>query len=321
MITNRQCPICGRVVILAGDPAHRTHYYDCVRCGPFHFPDVIQSILSSSPLSGRQSANASAWIRENPEVTILEDTLTMFQRLQAPSVAERAEKLLVYLARKNPDPGTEIVFPWNEEESKDPTTAMVQIMREAARIDPALFSVSWSETSVELKYLIEDYLTNTKQFLRQDDRHRHNISPEGWAFLDDLRKTNKGSTLVFVAMSFNPNLKPLFDNWIKPAVKAAGYDAQRVDSEDHVDRIDDRIFALINRSRFIVADFTRQSDGVYFEAGYALGMGLKVIWSCREDELAKLHFDAAHYNMLGWTADNLPDYRTRLKSRIEAVIR
>ena len=39
---------------------------------------------------------------------------------------------------------------------------------------------------------------------------------------------------------------------------------------EHVDRIDDRIFLEINRSNFLIADFTGHRPGVYFEAGYAL---------------------------------------------------
>jgi len=35
--------------------------------------------------------------------------------------------------------------------------------------------------------------------------------------------------------------------------------------------------------RFIVADFTGQRGGVYFEAGYALGLRKPVIWTCKRD--------------------------------------
>jgi nucleoside 2-deoxyribosyltransferase len=53
--------------------------------------------------------------------------------------------------------------------------------------------------------------------------------------------------------------------------------AIRVDREHFGDRIDDRIIAEIRRCRFIVADFTGQRGGVYFEAGFALGLGKPVI--------------------------------------------
>ena len=62
----------------------------------------------------------------------------------------------------------------------------------------------------------------------------------------------------------------------------AGYDPVRIDHIEHINRIDDEIIAQINASRFVVADFTGHRGGVYFEAGYALGLGLPVFWSRRE---------------------------------------
>lgn len=61
----------------------------------------------------------------------------------------------------------------------------------------------------------------------------------------------------------------------------------RVDKEPHIDRIDAKIIADIKDSLFLVADVTRQKQGVYFEAGFALGLKLPVISSVREDDLKK----------------------------------
>jgi len=48
----------------------------------------------------------------------------------------------------------------------------------------------------------------------------------------------------------------------------------------------------------VVADYTGQVNGVYFEAGFALGLGLKVVPTCREDEISKLHFNIKDLNTL-----------------------
>ena len=44
-----------------------------------------------------------------------------------------------------------------------------------------------------------------------------------------------------------------------------------------------------------MGDFTGQRGGVYFEAGFAMGLGLPVIWLVRKDEVEKLHFDTRQY--------------------------
>ena len=47
-----------------------------------------------------------------------------------------------------------------------------------------------------------------------------------------------------------------------------------------------------------VADYTEQVNRLYFEAGFALGLGLLVIPTCRENQIGKLHFDIRHLNTL-----------------------
>jgi nucleoside 2-deoxyribosyltransferase len=78
--------------------------------------------------------------------------------------------------------------------------------------------------------------------------------------------------------------------------------------------------AHIRRSRFVVADFTGQRGGVYFEAGFALGLGHPVIWTVRSDDLTAVHFDNRQYNFLQWKDDNLDDLCQRLQYRIEATV-
>jgi hypothetical protein len=53
---------------------------------------------------------------------------------------------------------------------------------------------------------------------------------------------------------------------IKAAIAEAGYLPIRIDEVQHVNKIDDEIIARIRSSKFMVADFTGQRQGVYFEA-------------------------------------------------------
>jgi nucleoside 2-deoxyribosyltransferase len=65
---------------------------------------------------------------------------------------------------------------------------------------------------------------------------------------------------------------------------------------------------------------------VYYEAGFALGLGKAVISSCNKDDLESLqrerrpHFDVAHLNMVPWTQDGVEEYRSNLENRILAVL-
>jgi len=85
-----------------------------------------------------------------------------------------------------------------------------------------------------------------------------------------------------------------------------------------VNKICDEIIAEIRKSRFLIADFTGQRGGVYYESGYASGRDIPVIWTCRQDDIGSLHFDIRQYNCIDWSSPD--DLAQMLKARIEAVI-
>jgi hypothetical protein len=55
-----------------------------------------------------------------------------------------------------------------------------------------------------------------------------------------------------------------------------------------------------------------------FEAGFAAGLGLTVIQTCRDDEIDKLHFDIRHLHTLPWKSPE--ELAEGLNRRIRAVI-
>ena len=105
-------------------------------------------------------------------------------------------------------------------------------------------------------------------------------------------------------MWFDESLDEAFKYGIEPAIEQTGYKPLRIDQKEHVNKIDDEIIAELRRSRFVVADFTHGDDGarggVYYEAGFAHGLDLPVIFTCREDAVEALHFDTEHYNHIVW---------------------
>jgi nucleoside 2-deoxyribosyltransferase len=119
-------------------------------------------------------------------------------------------------------------------------------------------------------------------------------------------------------MWFDIEMAPVFDKGFAPAIKGAGYEPLRIDRKEHANRVDDEIIAEIRRSAFVVADFTGHRGGVYFEAGFAMGLRLPVIWTCRKDEMAGLHFDIRQYNCIDWESPD--DLARRLQLRIEALL-
>lgn len=148
---------------------------------------------------------------------------------------------------------------------------------------------------------------------------RVNISLPGFRKVDELKKgmQEQDSKRVFVAMSFSDSLNPIYENAIKLAIESCGYLPFRVDKTEHNEKICDRIEAAIRQSRFMVADFTENKHGVYYEAGMAKGLNLQIVWCVKESEIGALHFDTRQYNHITW--QNEAELRKRLEDRIRAM--
>jgi len=143
------------------------------------------------------------------------------------------------------------------------------------------------------------------------------------AGLTALLKINeqKNSRICFVAMSFDKELEYVYDQAILPALTETGFIPYIV-RNDHVESdrtINDAIIAGIKKARFTIADFTQHKAGVYFEAGYALGRGQKVIYTCQNVEISRAHFDTRNFQHIVW--DNPEDLRLKLIDKIEAFIK
>lgn len=148
---------------------------------------------------------------------------------------------------------------------------------------------------------------------------RFEIQSHGWEKIASMQTVhNAVKRQAFVAMWFDPQMEPFYLNGIRPAVEEDGTKCIRIDLKEHNNKICDEIIAEIRRSKYVIADFSGERGGVYFEAGFAFGLSRPVIWTVRKSDLAKVHFDTRQYNHLVYeTAEEL---RQKLSNRIKATI-
>lgn len=144
------------------------------------------------------------------------------------------------------------------------------------------------------------------------------VTPSGWIRVGELSSQSAKPAQAFVAMNFTDDLEPAWKDGIYKGVRAVGYRPVRVDKQEHNEKICDRIISEIRRSGFVVADVTNHRQGVYFEAGYAMGLGIPVIWTCRKDQLGACHFDTRQYNHIVWGTP--AELAEALEYRIRATI-
>lgn len=148
------------------------------------------------------------------------------------------------------------------------------------------------------------------------------ITLEGYRRLEELRGIQASSDQAFVAMWFDDSMNEAWQEGFKPGIEEVGYKPLRIDRKEHNNKIDDEIIAEIRRSRFLVADFTSEPEkargGVYYEAGFAEGLKIPVIFTCRDDRLEDVHFDTRQFNHIVW--ENPEDLHKKLANRISHTV-
>lgn len=305
------CPLCGAENAFSqlGNGGAAT-FYMCDTCGSFALTTTAQWTVRNP---NYDLAIISAYTRERtessePPVTIFSeepkqeypDSWATFERIKSwfpTSVPAKLDIVLRLLAKRSRFPGDRVTV---------------------TETDYPLFYVESREHRIEimtfmLQTLIDGgYISGRTTFPGQ-----YYLTEQGWnRILDNSRQSD--SNQAFIAMWFDDSMASVSENGFKRAITDAGYHPIRIDDKQHNGKIDDEIIAEIRRSRFVVCDFTGERGGVYFEAGFAMGMGLPVIWTCRQDHINSVHFDTRQYNHIIWTDEN--DLYQKLLNRIRATI-
>lgn len=316
---SEQCPICssnveepqmvGRVFAM---------YYKCEKCGEFGISDHARLRLKGEKFSNKSKLSAVLRKRkvrglgrimifnERPSqelssfpypIYLLDDLLDEYPE----NVSDRLNESLINLSKLSKFPGDEVIII-----NQDKPLFFVQ-------------SDSDQELTYIIKQLVQDNLIELKASSDALLPAYITVTVKGWNRIAELEKVNGAETKqVFVAMWFDSEMDSVYKNAIATAVKEAGYDPIRIDKVEHNNKIDDEIIAKIKQSKFVIADFTGHRGGVYFEAGYAMGLGKPVIWTCREDDLKNLHFDTRQYSHIVWKEEM--ELKEFLLNRIRATI-
>ena len=297
------CPACGEFVVTRQDDVNLKSPRQRSKWNAHHLSALLrEQSIRPLPHFWLQYGMAPYGPLEETDLTPidLDELLTRWPR----TVAERIDRTLCNLAQLSPTAGHPI-----ELDTHDIALAFAAKEEEARYHIDALLQYGF------IKGTIYDDLTPSD----------FTLTPKGWSRFDELtRGLSAPENPVFVAMWFGgtkedrSKMDAVYQTAIQPAIEQAGYRATRVDRAEHNDWIMDKVLGDIRLAPFVVADFTGNRNGVYFEAGFARGLGIPVIHSCQEDHLEQAHFDTKQLNHILW---KLPDdLRTRLYHRIISTI-
>lgn len=104
----------------------------------------------------------------------------------------------------------------------------------------------------------------------------------------------------FVIMPFDPQMQPVYDDAIKPAVESHGLKCVRVDEISGTGNIVRRIIENICRARVVIADLTGKNANVFYELGIAHSLGNNVI-VLAQDIGKDVPFDVKNYKVIPYS--------------------
>ena len=287
--------------------------------GKYFISGTAEVVLQSKDDNFR--ARLTSWLIEQrqlgvecPEIL----TPTQCEQRRSLSIHQRANNLLRYIQKQLPDIGSDISFVTHS------SVITVADLNYQTRIYMEMLAWSESTNVEELKYLLE-FLVNSswlKKLHGTASELKYQLTVSGYTYLTEIDHAVIDSSQAFVAMWFDVSMDKVWEEGLLPGIRDTGYEAVRIDQKEHLNKIDDEIIAEIRRSRFLVADFTQGETGprggVYYEAGFAHGLNIQVIFTCRKDALEKVHFDTRQYPHIVWETPQ--ELRDKLAKRISAVL-
>jgi TIR domain len=117
--------------------------------------------------------------------------------------------------------------------------------------------------------------------------------------------------LVFVISAFRNDMEPIYEA-IEAAATNYSLSAKRVKDIVGDYRITDKILHLISQAKYVVADLTHERPNVYFELGYARGLGKTVITTVRKGT-------TVHFDVKDWTYIEYDDSRNLERQLVERL--
>jgi hypothetical protein len=127
--------------------------------------------------------------------------------------------------------------------------------------------------------------------------------------------------ICFVVMQFTDEYNSLYSEVIQPTCESFGYRVVRADDFYNSGLIIDDITRSIQESTIVIADVTPNNPNVYYEVGFAHGIGKPtILLSDRKRE--KLPFDISGFRTLFYdnTIGGKSAVEERLKKHLEAIV-
>ena len=315
----RTCSLCGfeRVRVRQGGGSPSLHHVSCNRCSDYLVTGEAAEHLSRirrreggadqeyPELVGRLHL-ISGHTRElrlmgGGPVHLTEAGATAVVRAAPSHVVDRLDRFLLNLARMSPRIGRELEI-------------------RAAWDQPLGYCRDLEELVGFVVHLAEAGLVRgDRRSFTVAKEGKLSLTAAGWERARELRQRPRVAArrIGFVAIGGKAP-DGLWGNGIRPGVEEAGYVAFRPSPENGPGILSLENAARIRESRFVVADVSDHDPWVYAAAAFGQGVGVPVLWTCRERETSAIRVEAGSSVVLPWAWPEV--LRSRLAPMILALL-
>lgn len=308
------CPICDFPGIKQFSRSGDMYFMQCARCGEYEiswellkgFVDVKDKINEVGYILSGLSRELNETGNKYPTFTIknLEADLKHYLIPNIKSIEEKVQKFLQRVREKTKYFGEEIKLGDIE----------------------TVVSLAYAKNSDELIALFtlitEKKMARIGVIKNENDDGKHTVkitlSVGGWDLTNSLEDKNKESDRGFVAVWFHDSMNKNIDA-IEEAISESGFLPICIRDKHFPERIMDKALGEIRRSKFVIVDLTGNRGSVFFEAGFAYGLGIETIYiycDKSNSESTPLEFYVRHYQCYKYKTPS--DLKETLKAAISA---
>jgi hypothetical protein len=283
--------------------------FDCQNCGNYWLSNTAVVVLRDKPPPNRPLLAhfiRRRW-RPSERVKVLSELVEAAFATEAryPNAAEQVENLVIWLAENVPYPG-------------QPTTIKAE----------ALQAVVGAATREAFKWVVKSAMHagwlsgQVHETLNEFELSYATLTLPGWSWYESKGRRAK-SRVAFMAMQYGDAvLDAIVDDHFRAAVAQTGFTLRRLDDQPAAGLIDNRLRVEIRRARLMICDLTHRNLGAYWEAGFAEGIGIPVIYTCEQSKLVpgQIHFDTRNCQIVPWTVEHLAEATETLKATIRNTL-
>lgn len=301
-----KCPVCQTPASIRLEDFEQDMVTNCPRCLKFIFTDLIFSL---TPLQNHKNweSKLSYWIRHNqtggrgPRIDT-KNIESILESIILPTVREQTNGFILWLADHTPSPGEDVIENMNVIASVIGATDRNGVFYIARDLDD--------------KGIIKAYLDSGDEF-------QGHLTPDGWELVESFNEKTDTNKIAFMAMQYNDViLDSIYKSHFKPTLKSLDFDLVTLDERLKAGIMDNQLRDEIRNSHLLLVDLTHGNRGAYWEAGFAEGCNIPVIYLCEKKSFKenKTHFDTNHLTTVVWGVDTIVSDMEILKSRIIATL-